>query len=366
MKKLMSALLSISFLFVVAACNKNNSKSKRLNKDEVANSQKAQQEQQRLEAEKKKKEEGAKQEEIAKREAQAREEEKSRSGAQGKEVNKKDELTPVVIDGGNSTPTESNKTGSTLGTSVPASQSADATTQVETSTKTETDAKVEVDNEITKLSSDVRITPNHAGNYVEVDMNTSASSNQIKIPALLNIDAAKKDEVQNLIVYCYDREEIKKNPVKEKLPIFYLQPQSEALIEIKRSVGNPKDANDQNMQKINPSYVLNNCQGAGNASEIKEDDTYHIIKLKADENRDLYLRNDPRDHIHINFSVACSSSKIKDEPTKDKKLSRITLSSKSRIFFAQPVKYAEKDKDGKQKTYKESKQMKDYAVVECE
>ncbi len=377
MKKLISVLLSVSFLFVVAACNKDNSKAKRLNKDEVTNQQKAQQEKQKLEEEKKKKEqeEAAKQEEIAKakreeiarREALAREEENSGDTAEEKEgqKNKKGLAAPVVVAGSLSS-AGSSKTGSSVGTSVPSSQSSEASAKVEGSAKTETSTKVEVDNEISKLSADVRITPNHTANYVEVDMSTSASSNQIKIPALLNIDAAKKDEKQDLIVYCYDKDEIKKNPVKENLPVLYMQPQSEALIEIKRSVGNPNDATDRNMQKINPSYVLNNCQGAGNTSEIKEDDTYQVIKLKPDENRDLYLRNDPDDRIHVNFSVTCSSSKIKEEPTKDKKLSRITLSSKSRIFFAQPVKYVDKDKDGNKTTYKVSKKMKDYAVVECE
>lgn len=209
------------------------------------------------------------------------------------------------------------------------------------------------------------------------EMETVAEKNSVYLQGILE---ANRDRSLKTIVYCYDPQKSKDLRRDNSVPEIYMYPNSELLVGIGKAEKPVNDVAIGPVQENRVEYKFMQGICKGNSYDISSDNTiYDVIKLKANETRTDYLRLEEgvvegankvkteRDMAEI--SVLCSNdSNInakmdlqKDETTNTVK-NRLTLSAGSKIMFARATNYRLKDN----KTLKESKNLKDYAIISCE
>lgn len=234
-----------------------------------------------------------------------------------------------------------------------------------------------------KTASDKKIGGNadmmkyNSMNYSTATMTTEESKNRLIVPALLS----SKDETdRKVLVYCYNAEVVKKikeekkttNADEANVPELYLFPGSEALMEVKNeAVASAEKPAEDTETRSQTTFVLGVCKGAGPA-EVKQNDRYDIVTLNADGVHTDYFSLDTMDRDYVEFSVTCShdanvATKMVHKTDESKKLTlnRVTLSQGSKLAFPRPLKNKNIDPQTG-KTLKEAKNLKEYGIIVCE
>lgn len=214
-------------------------------------------------------------------------------------------------------------------------------------------------------------------NYSTATMTTDELKNRLVTQALLST----KDELdRKVLVYCYDAATVNKIKAEKKptgvkeanIPELYLMPGSEVLMEVKNEAAATADKTaDENAVRSKTTFVLGTCKGVG-PDYIKENESYDVINLSADQTHMDYFTLDTLDRDYVEMSVVCShdvnvASKMerKLDDTKKFTLNRLTLSRDSKIMFARPTENKDRDKQTG-KTLKETKNFKRYGIVTCQ
>ncbi len=202
-------------------------------------------------------------------------------------------------------------------------------------------------------------------NYIEAKMTTDEQKNRVLMTGILGSDQAK---AVKLALYCFDQKstKIKTNDVKTNLPVMFLFPKSEALVEIKKAKTSAEDASQES-----PGFVLGVCDGDENVYDpkaLESQDNYEIKKIRSGESHLDYLTLDEKDRDYTDISVACSnesnvSQKLDRKQNDAKKvMNRVTLSQGSKMLFSRPAAFIEKNG----KSFQDNRKLKQNLVLECE
>lgn len=215
------------------------------------------------------------------------------------------------------------------------------------------------------VAGNATLFPYNSMNYIEAKMTTDEQKNRVLMMSVLGVEQAK---AVKLALYCYDQKTttIRTDDVKTNLPVMFLFPKSEALVEIKKTKTSAEDASQES-----PGFVLGVCDGDENVYDpkaLESQNNYEIKKIRSGESHLDYLTLDEKDRDFTDISVTCSnesnvSQKLERKQNDGKKvMNRVTLSQGSKMLFSRPATF--KEKNGIE--FQTNRKLKQNLVLECE